>query len=60
MVEKIQFSADISIERLSEKDKENLLNFSCGEDDKENQLNSQTIKRWLVFSKDIWRTDLLT
>jgi len=40
MVEKIQFSADISIERLSEKDKENLLNFSCGEDDKENQLNS--------------------
>lgn len=40
MVEKIQFSADISIERLSQKDKKDLLNFSCGEDDKENQLNS--------------------
>lgn len=30
----------ISIERLSQKDKKDLLNFSCGEDDKENQLNS--------------------
>ena len=43
MVEKIQFSADISIERLSEKDKENLLNFSCGEDDKENQLKQHIL-----------------
>ena len=41
MVERIHFStSDISIERLSEKDKGDLLNFSCGEDDKENQLNS--------------------
>jgi ribosomal protein S18 acetylase RimI-like enzyme len=37
---KIQFSvSDISIERLSEEDREDLLNFSCGVDEKENKLN---------------------
>lgn len=40
MVGKIQFSvSDISIERLSKEDKEDLSNFSCGVDEKENKLN---------------------
>lgn len=40
MVGKIQFSvSDISIERLKKEDREDLLNFSCGVDKKENKLN---------------------
>lgn len=40
MVGKIQFSvSDISIERLSKEDRGDLLNFSCGTDEKEKELN---------------------